>query len=348
MYAKREDENADSFQPHDYAVPVRGQKERTVAFGAELGSLGEGKSFGEMSLSGEKRPRNATLIADEATELISVSKELYERLFTDYKREWLEKVEFVESCPFFESWTATFKTFLIENLKRRECCFGNRIIKQGAECDKVLFIARGWAKLVIDPRLCTEHHQTLLPKKSVQTKPSQKQLPCEDEAPKQDIIDPMQPMNVIQRRRHRAEHGFVAMETRLRRREMHVTAIGPNDVIGDVEMVLGLKTYCASVDCVESLLAYELDKPGFHQLIARRNPETFAQLSEVALVKQHFRRARFPDIPLFGLLLERLTTTQDAAKNARKRRQMLPGNTAPGEPLRTAAQALKMLTAATG
>ncbi|KAJ7354729.1 hypothetical protein OS493_030505 [Desmophyllum pertusum] len=68
------------------------------------------------------------------------------------------------------------------------------------------------------------------------------------------------------------------MENRLRQREIQATTIGPNDVIGDVEMVLDIPEYCASVECVETLEVYELDKASFHRLIARRSPETLELL----------------------------------------------------------------------
>ena len=322
MYARKDDEPSDSHAQHQASVPVRSQKERLALFGTELGNLRAGRTFGEMVLTSERKERNATLIADEPTELITVDEELYKRSFKMHDVEWQEKSAFVSSCPLFESWPATYKSFLIENLKVGRYHFGNRVVKQGSVCGKVIFIAKGWAKVVVDPRLSFEQYNALKPNESLKKKDKDtKNLQTsEDEAPEPDATDPLQSMNVIQRRRHRLEHGYVAMETRLRRREVQVTTIGPNDVIGDIEIVLDLPTYVASVECVESLQVYELDKLSFHRL-SRRNPETLDLLTQVVIAKLHFRQSRLPNIPLFTLLLQRVTATPEKEKHSKKKRQ---------------------------
>ena len=136
------------------------------------------------------------------------------------------------------------------------------------------------------------------------------------------IEDLVRPLTVIEKRRRRLEHGFVAMETRLRQREIQATTIGPNDVIGDVEMILDIPEYCTSVECVETLEVYELDKGSFQRLIARRSAETLELLRKVVVAKLRLRVERFNEIPLFKYLLERATTLPKKAttKAIRKNR----------------------------
>ena len=66
------------------------------------------------------------------------------------------------------------------------------------------------------------------------------------------LEDLVRPLTVIEKRRRRLEYGFTALEDRLRRREIQASLIGPNDIIGDVELVLDIPEYCASVECVEA------------------------------------------------------------------------------------------------
>lgn len=112
-------------------------------------------------------------------------------------------------------------------------------------------------------------------------------------------------MNVIERRRKRLLFGYVAMERRLRARQIHIAVIGENDIIGDLEMVLDLPTFSFSVECLESLECYELDKVNFHRLIVKRNPETLDLIREVAVAKLKYRLNRLSPIPYYQLLVEK-------------------------------------------
>ena len=83
FYARKPDELCGDFLPtaHQEMGAVRSAQERVAYFGAELGSLKNGRSFGEMVLMGAQKERNATVIADELTELIIVNRELFRQSF---------------------------------------------------------------------------------------------------------------------------------------------------------------------------------------------------------------------------------------------------------------------------
>ncbi|EDO49032.1 predicted protein, partial [Nematostella vectensis] len=76
VYAKQ-DGDGEAATHHEQSV--RSHKERLLLFGAELSSLRAGRSFGEMVMVDERKERNTTVIADEATMLISIDEKLYER-----------------------------------------------------------------------------------------------------------------------------------------------------------------------------------------------------------------------------------------------------------------------------
>ena len=324
IYAKKEDEHQSDYLPHHDTGAVRSLKERLVYFGTELGTLRSGSSFGEMVLTSHKKERNATVIADEPTGLIVIDEDLYKQSFYVYHVEWKEKCSFVQRCPLFGSWPSSLKDLLIENLKMHKIQFGNRVVEQRSLCNSVYFIAKGAAKILNDSRKCKEQYEALAPRTNVKKEP----FTTEDEEKTtiNDIEDLVRPLTVIQKRRRRLEHGFVAMENRLRQREIEVTTVGLNDVIGDVEMVLDLPEYCASVECVEALEVYELDKASFHRLIARRNPDTLEVLLKVVVTKLTWRVERFGEIPLYGLLLDRAIVIPQKEKvkvMMKKKRQTL-------------------------
>ena len=313
VYARKDDEHHGDFLPHHDMGAVRSTQERLAYFGTELGSLKSGRSFGEMVLMSDNKERNVSVIADELTELIVINEELYKKSFQVYNLEWKEKSSFVLTCPIFISWPAALKALLIENLKMHKINFGNRFVEQGSPCNSVYFIAKGAAKVLSDPRKCKEQYEALNPIKAA--KKREKNLRDDEEKIQLNAMDDLvRPLTVIERRRRRIEHGFVAMETRLRHREIQATTIGPNDIIGDVEMVLDIPDYCSSVQCVETLEVYELDKASFQRLVARRSPETLELLRKVVITKLKLRVERFNEILLFKYLLERATALPQSEK----------------------------------
>ncbi|XP_068717841.1 uncharacterized protein [Montipora capricornis] len=307
LYARKSDEHHGEFLPHHEMGAVRSAQERLAYFGVEMGSLKSGRSFGEMVLMSGQKERNATVIADEVTELIIVNRGLYEQSFQAYGLEWKEKSSFALAYPLFLSWPQALKGLLIENLKMHKINFGNRIVEQGHPCNSVFFIAKGAGKVLSDPRKCKEQFEALNPR-IVAKKRGANSGDNEEKIQLNAMEDVVRPLTVIEKRRRRIEHGFVAMETRLRQREIQATTIGPNDIIGDVEVVLDIPFFCTSVECVETLEVYELDKSSFQRLIARRSPETLNKLRQVVIAKLKVRAERFKEIPLFKYLFERAVT----------------------------------------
>ena len=328
FYARKPDELCGDFLPtaHQEMGAVRSAQERVAYFGAELGSLKNGRSFGEMVLMGAQKERNATVIADELTELIIVNRELFKQSFQTYDLEWKEKSSFALTYSLFISWPEALKGLLIENLKMHKISFGNRVVEQGRPCHSIFFIAKGAAKVLSDPRKCQDQFKKLNPRAALAKTKEVNQGDKEEKIELNAMEDLVRPLTVIEKRRRRIEHGFVAMETRLRQREIQGTIIGPNDIIGDVEMILELPDFCASVECVENLEVFELDKSSFQRLIARRCPKTLETIRDIVISKLKLRVERFHEIPLFKYLLQRAEALpqSDKHKILNKRHSKLP------------------------
>lgn len=224
-----------------------------------------GSSFGEMVKTSDHQSRyNSTIIAEELSQVLLIDKELYLRSFGVNNLEWQRKMKFVNQSPLFQSSTPAIRNLLMDSLKPLEIQFGNRFVKQGNVCSSLYFICQGWGKVIAEVRASMIQYEAMIASKKVKDKPSGRRTVCSERVGHScKKLDPSRPLSVIERRRHREEYGYVAIETLFRQREPHVTTIEPNDVIGDIEIFLDLPTYCATVECLENLQVYELSKYNF-------------------------------------------------------------------------------------
>jgi len=295
--------------PQQVSGPIpRSNKERSALVGPDLGGLSAGSSFGEMVMTSDHQSRyNSTIIAEELSQVLLIDKEMYLRSFGVNNLEWQRKMQFVNQSPLFQSLTPAIKNLLMESLKLTEIQFGNRFVKQGNVCNSLYFICQGWGKVIAEVRTSMIQYEAMTASKKVKGKPSGRRTACSERTGHScKKLDPSRPRSVItERRRHRQEYGYVAIETLFRQRETHVTTIGPNDVIGDIEIFLDLPTYCATVECLENLQVYELSKYNFFQIITQRYAQTCNILQRGVQTKLRFRSQRLQDIPLYSLLYER-------------------------------------------
>lgn len=296
--------------PQQDSIPIpRGHKDRTAIVGPELGGLSPGSSFGEMLMSHKQQAYNSTIIADELTYVLLIDKELYARSFGAHRMEWENKAKFVNQSPIFCNLTPAKKNLLMENLKPRDIQFGNRFVKQGSVCNSLFFVCSGWGKVIADMRLSMTQYEAMKVGSNAKGQSSGRKTACCDRPQtKAEKLDPSRPLSVIERRRHRQRYGYAAIETFLRQRELSMTTTGPNDIIGDIEIIMNIPTYCASVDCMENLRIYELSKYNFYHIIDQRCPETFNLIQKGVLAKLHYRAQRYTEIPLYSLLYEQAST----------------------------------------
>ena len=102
-----------------------------------------GKSFGELALINEDCVRNATIIADETTDLVVVNRALYNRSLKSFQaKEFEERKYFVESNPLFSNWQPKYKKQMAMSLRKEIITFDSPIIRQGATVDGLCFLLR--------------------------------------------------------------------------------------------------------------------------------------------------------------------------------------------------------------
>ncbi|XP_048733639.2 uncharacterized protein LOC125649855 [Ostrea edulis] len=272
-------------------------------FGKFIIHYEEGKSFGELALMSEDSVRNATVIADEETDLLVISRELFNRsMKAKQEEEYRERRDFIKTCPFFSNWSPKFKKLLEMSLRKEHYYYGSTIVKQGNPPPGLLFIVQGQAKIVMNPTQHSCQYPSILIQKSV---PIQNQL---------NGLNHIKPRgeterDVLQQHvRVRRRDGYVAAEKRHRSMSVELCCVEKHDVIGDIEMALELDTSVNSVICNSNATVMVLDAKNYDRLVAKKNPQTITKICQRALQKLQCRchTTKGSKIPLLNNLVEKL------------------------------------------
>lgn len=102
-----------------------------------------GRSFGELALINADCIRNATIIADEKTDLVIVNRDLYKRSLHEFQsKDFEERKRFVDSHAMFDNWLPKYKKQMAMSLRREKVLFDSTIVRQGAPVDGIMFLLR--------------------------------------------------------------------------------------------------------------------------------------------------------------------------------------------------------------
>ncbi|XP_074662528.1 uncharacterized protein LOC141915039 [Tubulanus polymorphus] len=264
-----------------------------------------GKSFGEIALMSPDNVRNASIIADEETDLMSVSRELFNRsLKAKQIQEYEERKRFIKESPLFGQWHPKFQR-LLEMSLRKECySFESTIVKQGTPVIGLHFIIKGQAKVTIEPANHKKQFQNL--------------MNIQDSQSEADKIRRVKP-NIVREMEHkkrgltqeniriRRKEGYVAAEQNYQRNALDICSIGENEIFGDIETILRLDTYIQTIICTANTEVYILDLKNYDRLVKRYHT-TVEQLNEKAKEKLRCRSQTVygRKIPLLNNLLRML------------------------------------------
>jgi len=262
---------------------------------------GAGRCFGELSVVGKNvHVRNATVITDEPTLLISITKDLYSQFVgQDMAAEIAHRSSFIAMHPLFRGWPAAYRNLLTENLQYRQLKFDEHIVRQGDRLDAVFFIIEGQAKLTVNPIEHSTSFKQLLDKTNNRATESGDE---ESEKEDDDFIDPCKSITVMERRRLKQTESFYASE--LRYREFNVCTLGPQGIIGDIESILDLNKHTSTAVCIQAMSVYEMDRSSFVRFIVKKNPETYEKMRRSVFEKLCYRNNLFcGGIPIYRALL---------------------------------------------
>ncbi|XP_060069078.1 uncharacterized protein LOC132549175 [Ylistrum balloti] len=292
------DESSQEEEETDETEPLDRSK-----FGKFIMHYEGGKSFGEVALMSEDSVRNATIIADEETDLLVISRELFNRsIKAKQEEEYEEKKDFINKSPFFHNWSPKFKRLLEMSIRKEQYPFGSTIVRQGEAACGLVFLLSGQAKVTVNP----SHHNGQFP---LLTKQEINPIAKEIGRNSYNKIVKKRERNFTQHQiQIRRKEGYAAAEKRVMSRTVELCCIESNDVVGDIEMVMELERSTCTVHCTENTTAMVLDTKNYDRLIAKKNMHTIRKLCKSALQKVLCRAnsGKGSQVPLLDILQKKL------------------------------------------
>ncbi|XP_072025350.1 uncharacterized protein [Amphiura filiformis] len=293
--------------------------------GNHIRQLDAGQSFGELALVQSNVRRNATVVADTQTDLIVVNRDLYNRsLKAAQQQEFKEKNDFVNNLPLFKQLTPRLKNVMAMSLSPVRFQYGNTMMKQGHPVQRMLFLLSGHAKISMDPIqhiqqyawMCTDQEQQFAKdirsgRESRLTWPGRPRQPDVRGVPR-----------IVRRR-----GSYVDAERERSLKLLHVCVIGPNDYIGDLEVLLKLPTYAYTVQCMEPVEALELNLTNFERIISKRSHNTLLTMRQMSETKLRSRVSRLANEQVNCAVMHRILdiledqNTPQSVKTARRKEE---------------------------
>ncbi|XP_050411269.1 uncharacterized protein LOC126825617 isoform X1 [Patella vulgata] len=281
-------------------------------YGNFLGVIEAGKSFGELALINNDCVRNASIISTEVCDLLVVRKDLYNRSLRSHQSQaFEEKQRFVNSLPLFHSMPFRYKNMMAMSLKKDIFKFEDLIVKQGTPVDGLIFIISGQVKVVMDPSQHRSQYPTHFPTHDIADLEKEKArdlLRKEMNLEKKRFTD--KKVTTYQKRQTNQEskkHG---------NKHLELCLMGAIDIIGDLEMVLGLPTYSESIICTEQATVFILDQSNYDRLLEKRHPHSMNIMKDIVHNKLtlHFSRLSEETLPLFRFFLYTLDEKEKKEK----------------------------------
>ncbi|XP_052066701.1 uncharacterized protein LOC127706242 [Mytilus californianus] len=300
-------------------------------YGIYVGEIECGKSFGELALINADCVRNATIIADETTDLIVIGRDLYNRCIKSFHaKEFAERKQFVESNPIFDKWHPKYKKQMAMSLKKEKFHFESVIIKQGTRFDGLRFIISGQAKVISDPYQHSTQYSHYYPlpdiedlKKEEARESLRRELSALSRA---DVLNqkgtsrPKSSLNVVTNSESSSPRTRATSGRRSpipTRRQLEFCLIASQEILGDFEVAMNLNTFSYSVTCMEETEIYVLNQKNFERLIEKRNPQVIKMIKNFVMEKYSVRMTWMKekkDIPLFRYLLYKTEETERKKK----------------------------------
>ncbi|XP_063399051.1 uncharacterized protein LOC134683669 [Mytilus trossulus] len=289
-------------------------------FGKYVGKIESGKSFGELALLNTDCVRNASIIAEEATDLIVINRELFNRCIRLFHaKEFAERNQFVETNPLFRGWLPKFKVQMAMSLRKEKLNFERVIVKQGDRFDGLRFITSGQAKLTSDPHMHSIQYPDYYP------------LPDVDELEKDEVRESLRQelkMNECKSATKSRPKLFTNDTDRSDKRSpkqsnrnIELCLICSQEIIGDMEVAMELDTYSYTVTCIQETEMYVLDQKNYERLIEKRHPQTIEKIKNSVQEKYSLTLSWIKDkkeIPLFRYLIYKIQKKERKQKIKQK------------------------------
>lgn len=269
IYVVQDKENDQEIRQHVEKILARQKIEKKLdrtQLGQHVWTSNEGQAFGEVALIKEDCVRTASVVTDENTDLMVVNRALYNRSVRDVlEREFNEKTEFVEKNPLFKHWLPKMKKSMTIALQKETMHYGSPIVRQGQPVENVFFMLSGEAEVITDQA----SHKTQYPEIWEEL---QRLLP--DLLPRDNGIN------------------YTPYETLQRRRSCHrpyqMCLLGDNEVVGAVEVILGLKTYLETTIVTRESQVLVLSTNNYNRLFNRKSSSRSVDMLKEMLCQRYY------------------------------------------------------------
>ncbi|XP_048730668.1 uncharacterized protein LOC125647883 isoform X2 [Ostrea edulis] len=286
-------------------------------YGNYVGKIDAGRSFGELALINADCIRNATIIADEKTDLVIVNRDLYKRSLHEFQaKDFDERKRFVDSHSMFDNWLPKYKKQMAMSLRREKILFDATIVRQGAPVDGIMFLLSGQVKLLMDSVLHAMQYPAYFPLvdpadlEKVQARELLRRelsiSPSRLEDKKWSPVSISTPS--VSSAMSATDSRCKLRSPQVSRHNIEVCNLGAFEIIGDLEAVIDLPTYCYTVKCTQEAEVFILDQKNYDRLIEKRNPKVIEILKESVREKYRLRLSWLPskELPLIRHFLYQL------------------------------------------
>ncbi|XP_059178746.1 uncharacterized protein LOC131957918 isoform X1 [Physella acuta] len=229
-------------------------------FGNEVAQKTAGACIGEVALVSENCMRTASCFASTLCEFVVIDRALYAVSVKEViEKEFQDKTNFVERNPFFKSWTPRQRNQLVISFKKIKIGYSEKLARQGQEVDNVYFIYKGDVEIQID----SSYYERQYPQLYTEMK---KLLP--------ELI--RDPKSIPQ-----APH-LLRKERMAGHKPQKICILGENEIIGSLEIILGLETYIENATAPGDCELLVLKKSQFEKMFKRKYAlATLDKLKEV-------------------------------------------------------------------
>ncbi|PAA57474.1 hypothetical protein BOX15_Mlig030379g1 [Macrostomum lignano] len=289
----------DPFEEGDVLVKKK-PAEIEALLGVSVGTFKAGHAFGEVALvSGVLRTASVIVNPDsDICQVLVIDKSLFDRTLQDYmRREEAGKANFIEQFSHFSTWPVKFRQQLLRGLSKTRFKYSEQVMRQGDEIDCVYFITSGEVKQSLVPGLHREQYSRFLGPQLIE----------------QIFGIERHPLNERLKGAGRCRDWC---------------CVSKNEVIGGLEVVLGMKTYlCHGVATMETNM-YRLNLREWTRLVERRHPNTLNSIKEDLLCRLSLRTLLLhtSEAPLLGyaigLLYEQVRKMDRKAQSQQQQPQL--------------------------
>ncbi|XP_071096845.1 uncharacterized protein [Haliotis cracherodii] len=253
--------------------------------------LGAGSPFGEVALASDDCIRTASVISDERTDLVVVDRQLYNRSVRDVlAKEFRDKERFIAGNKLFSSWPPKYRKQLAMAMYMETYSYEAPLVRQGENTENMYFILSGQVEVQIDPSQHPLQYRKIFLAAS-QTETAKLLKKAEKARPPTE------------------HHNSNNIKKRDNFKSMKLCYLGINESVGDIEMLLDLKTYMHTAVCKERTEVLVLEMKHYERLFVRRHQRTIESMRDELAVKLETRISLLTqkeDIPLLGYLHSRI------------------------------------------